>query len=257
MKLENKDFVAFKGQPVKFLFPVSVYLPVGVHGTDSRVAEGEIIIGKIIHGDIAGEFHKRKGISVFFPEICPVAVLHRRAVKISAFRQKLRRKRMDDAFRPSVAHRSSAADAFQDGFAFLQDGNLLFAGNSPPRFMHIAVAGQFMPPAGNRIDCIPIGFRYNSGHKEGGLDTDSIQHIKAAGKPLVRPVLSSGIVCKSNGSSLALCAGNSEKLRIIIKCDHHGNPLPVRPGQVRAVGLSVNQPAHNRIPRKYVVFLRM
>ena len=80
MQLQDKELVAFQCQCVKFLFPVAEHFPVRVHGTDCRVTEGEIIIGKIVHGDITGEFYERKHLSVNLPEIWPVTVFHGRAV---------------------------------------------------------------------------------------------------------------------------------------------------------------------------------
>ena len=50
--------------------------PGSVHTADGRITEGEIIIGKVIHGDIVWELYQGQLLLILFPEISPVTVLH-------------------------------------------------------------------------------------------------------------------------------------------------------------------------------------
>lgn len=67
MKLQDKDFISLFHNAVELILPVSEYFPVGIHGAHSRVAEGEIKIGKVIHGNITRQLHQRKDLPVLFP----------------------------------------------------------------------------------------------------------------------------------------------------------------------------------------------
>ena len=156
------------------MLPVAEDLPVRVHTADGRITEGEIVIGKVIHGDIVWELYQGQFLLILFPEISPVTVLHGRTVQIATLSQKFRHKILEHAFRCPVSYWLFSGDLCEQRFTFIQDFYHFVPGKLRIGFMPVAVAGQFMAAPVDFLYGIPVGLDHSARHKKGRFDVHGI-----------------------------------------------------------------------------------